>query len=96
MSTLSSAGAKCASVASLFLMKVKNTPLSIFLKKTAFLLILTTFISNYQSVAQNVVKDTVSKVVTAPTISNSTTAKKWYDKTVYNYNDVYPPSWRLL
>ena len=80
MSTLSSAGAKCASVASLFLMKVKNTPLSIFLKKTAFLLILTTFISNYQSVAQNVVKDTVSKVVTAPTISNSTTAKKWYDK----------------
>lgn len=80
MSTLSSVGTKRTSAASLFLMKVKNTSLSIFLKKTAFLLVFITFLSNYQSVAQNVVKDTVSKVITAPTISNSTTAKKWYDK----------------
>lgn len=80
MSTLSSPGAKCISAASLFLIKIKNTPLSNFLKKTAFLLVLSIFTSNYQSIAQNVVKDTVSKVVTTPTISNSTTAKKWYDK----------------
>ncbi len=80
MSTLSSAGALCLSDTSVFLMKIKNTPLSIFLKKTAFLLVLCSFMSNYPCLqAQSVTKDTSSKVV-IPTILNSATSKKWYDK----------------
>ncbi len=80
MSMYSSAGTNCTSATSVFLKKFKNTPLSIFLKKTFFLLVFCLFMSGYQILsAQSVAKDTSSKVV-APTILNSATAKKWYDK----------------
>lgn len=76
----SSADTNCISATSVFLKKFKNTPRSIFLKKTFFLIVFCSFMSGYQMLsAQSVAKDTISKVV-APTILNSATAKKWYDK----------------
>ncbi len=71
MSTLSSRGALSASVVAVF----KNTPLSIFFKKTALSLLFCSFISGYQSLsAQSVLPDTSYKVL-VPTILNSGTAK---------------------
>ena len=80
MSTLSSAGTKSISASSVFLNTTKNNPLSIFLKKGYILFFFFLFLFGNQSlIAQSEKKDTSTKVV-FPSLSTSTTAKKWYDK----------------
>lgn len=75
MSTLENANASSIPHSVIFSFFKKNNPLSNFFFVHFFLFLLI----NATLSAQSTSKDTLTKA-TAPTISNSTTAKKWFDK----------------